>query len=88
MIVEPGRVVSAVASALLRRKAEQYGVRALFFLVQVTTERSRKITERIDAGELKTEVGEVLWLDEARQGYEMLEGAPHPRRKILIKIAD
>jgi NADPH:quinone reductase-like Zn-dependent oxidoreductase len=42
----------------------------------------------IDAGELKTEVGEVLWLDEARKGHEMLAGAPHRRGKIVIKVAD
>jgi NADPH:quinone reductase-like Zn-dependent oxidoreductase len=68
--------------------AEQHGVRAVFFLVQVTTERLRKIAELIDARELRTEVGEVLWLDEARKGHEMLEGAPHRRGKIVIKVAD
>ena len=51
-------------------------------------ERLRKIAELIDAGNLKTEVGEVLWLNEARHGHEMLEGAPHRRGKIVIKIAD
>ena len=69
-------------------KAEQYGVRAVFFLVQVTTERLTMIREMIDAGALQSEVGEVLWLDEARQGHEMLEGAPHRRGKIVIKVAD
>jgi hypothetical protein len=33
-------------------------------------------------------VGEVLWLDEARKAHEMLEGAPHRRGKIVIKVAD
>jgi NADPH:quinone reductase-like Zn-dependent oxidoreductase len=42
----------------------------------------------IDAGELKTEVGEVLWLDEARQGHEMLESTHRRRGKIVIKMAD
>jgi len=60
----------------------------VFFLVQVTTERLRKIAELIDAEKLRTEVGEVLWLDEARKGHEMLEGAPHRRGKIVIKVAD
>jgi NADPH:quinone reductase-like Zn-dependent oxidoreductase len=82
-----GILVSAVARPS-KEKAEQHGVRALFFLVEVTVERLRKIAELIDAGGLKTEVGEVLWLNEARQGHEMLEGAPHRRGKIVIKIAD
>jgi NADPH:quinone reductase-like Zn-dependent oxidoreductase len=82
-----GIVVSSVAQPS-KEKAEEHGVRAVFFLVQVTTKRLIKIAELIDAGELKTEVGEVLWLDEARKGHEMLEGAPHRRGKIVIKVAD
>jgi NADPH:quinone reductase-like Zn-dependent oxidoreductase len=46
------------------------------------------IGEMIDAGALQSEVGEVLWLDEARKAHEMLEGAPHRRGKIVIKVAD
>jgi NADPH:quinone reductase-like Zn-dependent oxidoreductase len=82
-----GTIVSSAAQPSTE-KAEQYGVRALFFLVQITTERLKKVAELIDAEELKTEVGEVLWLDEARQGHQMLEGAPHRRGKIVIKVAD
>ncbi|TMA13046.1 MAG: NADP-dependent oxidoreductase [Deltaproteobacteria bacterium] len=80
-----GIVVSSAARPS-KEKAEEYGVRALFFVVQVTTERLRKIAELIDSGALKTEVGEVLWLDEARRGHEMLEGTPHRRGKIVIKV--
>jgi NADPH:quinone reductase-like Zn-dependent oxidoreductase len=82
-----GMLVSSAAQPS-QQKAEHHGVRALFFLVQITTERLRQIAELIDGGELKTEVGEVLWLEEARQGHEMLEGAPHRRGKIVIKVAD
>jgi NADPH:quinone reductase-like Zn-dependent oxidoreductase len=82
-----GIVVSSVVQPT-KEKAEQHGVRAVFFLVQVTTERLIKIAELISAGQLKTEVGEVLWLDEARKGHEMLEGATHRRGKIVIKVAD
>ena len=82
-----GIVVSSVAQPS-KEKAEEHGVRAVFFLVQVTTERLIEIAELINTGQLKTEVGEVLWLDEARRGHEMLEGAPHRRGKIVIKVAD
>jgi NADPH:quinone reductase-like Zn-dependent oxidoreductase len=82
-----GIVVSSVARPS-KEKAEEHGVRAVFFLVQVTTERLIEIAELINTGQLKTEVGEVLWLDEARTGHEMLEGAPHRRGKIVIKVAD
>jgi len=85
-VLKRGGIVVSSAAVPSNEKAEQYGVRAVFFLVQVTTERLIKIAELIDAGELKSEVGEVLWLDEARKGHEMLEGAPHRRGKIVIKV--
>ena len=82
-----GIIISSAAQPSMER-AEQHGVRAIFFLVQVTTQRLKIIGEMIDAGMLQSEVGEVLWLDEARRGHEMLEGAPHRRGKIVIKVAD
>jgi len=87
-IIKPGGIVVSSAAQPSPEKATQYGIRAVFFLVEVTTERLTKIAQMIDAGELKTEVGEVLWLDEARRGHEMLEGARRRRGKIVIKIAD
>jgi NADPH:quinone reductase-like Zn-dependent oxidoreductase len=81
-----GIVVSAVTQPS-KEKAEQRAVRAVFFYVQVTTERLKAIADLIAAGALETEVGEVLWLDEARKGHEMLEGAPHRRGKIVIRVA-
>jgi NADPH:quinone reductase-like Zn-dependent oxidoreductase len=87
-LLKRGGIVVSSAAQPSKEKADEHGVRAVFFLVQVTTERLTKIAEMIDAGELKTEVGEVLWLDEARKGHEMLEGAPHRRGKIVIKVAD
>jgi NADPH:quinone reductase-like Zn-dependent oxidoreductase len=87
-VLKRGGILVSSAAQPSQEKAQQHGVRALFFLVRVTTERLKKIAELIDAGELKTEVGEVLWLDEARQGHQMLEGAPHRRGKIVIKVAD
>lgn len=87
-IIKPGGIVVSSAAQPSKEKAGQHGARAVFFIVQVTTERLTKIARMIDAGELKTQVGEVLWLDEARRGHEMLEGAPHRRGKIVIKVAD
>jgi NADPH:quinone reductase-like Zn-dependent oxidoreductase len=87
-VLKRGGIVVSSAAQPSNEKAEHHGVRAVFFLVQVTTERLRKIAELIDAEKLRTEVGEVLWLDEACKGHEMLEGAPHRRGKIVIKVAD
>ena len=87
-VLKRGGILVSSAAQPSEEKAQQHGVRARFFLVEVTTERLNKIGELIDAGELDTEVGEVLWLDEARQAQEMLEGAPHRRGKIVIKVAE
>jgi NADPH:quinone reductase-like Zn-dependent oxidoreductase len=87
-VLKRGGIVVSSATQPSKEKAEHYGVRAGFFLVQVTTERLKMIGEMLDAGALQSEVGEVLWLDEARRGHEMIEGAPHRRGKIVIKVAD
>ena len=87
-VLKRGGIVVSSAAQPSAEKAEPYGIRAVFFLVQVTTERLKKISELIDTAELKSEVGEVLWLDEARKGHELLDGAPHRRGKIVIKVAD
>ena len=87
-VLKRGGILVSAAAQPSKEKAEHYGVRAVFFLVQVTTERLTMIGEMLDAGALQSEVGEVLWLDEARRGHEMLEGARHRRGKIVIKIAD
>jgi len=87
-VLKRGGIVVSAAAQPSRERAEQHGVRAFFFLVQVTTERLKMIGVMIEAGTLQSEVGEVLWLDEARRGHEMLEGMPHRRGKIVIKVAD
>jgi NADPH:quinone reductase-like Zn-dependent oxidoreductase len=87
-ILKRGGILVSSAAEPWQEKAARYGVRAFFFLAQVTTQRLRKIAELIDAGQLKTEVGEVLWLTETRQAHQMLEGMPHRRGKIVIKVAD
>ena len=87
-VLKGGGILVSSAAMPSADKATQYGIRAAFFIVQVTRARLQEIADLIDAGKLKTEVGEVLWLDEARKGHEMLEGVPHRRGKIVIKVAD
>jgi NADPH:quinone reductase-like Zn-dependent oxidoreductase len=78
-----GVLVSAVSNPDQQRAAER-GVTAFFFLVDVTSARLGKIAELIEAGELMTNVGEVLPLSEARLAHEMLAGKPHKRGKIVL----
>ena len=81
-----GTLVSAV-SPPDQVAAERHGVRAMFFLVDVTTSHLARIAEMIDAGELTTNVGTVLPLVHARRAHEMLEGSrPRPRDKIVLSV--
>lgn len=81
-----GILVSSV-SPPSKEDAEKYGVRAAYFIVSVTTDRLNRIAELFDAGKLKTNVGIVLGLRDARTAHEMLAGkVPHPGGKIVLDI--
>jgi NADPH:quinone reductase-like Zn-dependent oxidoreductase len=81
-----GRLVSAVSEPD-QDLARQHGVTASFFLVDVTTERLRRIGELIDRGELQTRVGVALRFDEACDAHMMLEGRrARPEGKIVLRV--
>ncbi|MER3445691.1 MAG: hypothetical protein C4291_02135 [Candidatus Dadabacteria bacterium] len=80
-----GVLVSSVAMPD-QDKAARYGVRGVFFLVTITSEGLTKITDLLDSGQLKTSVGEVLPLAEARLAHEILAGKPHKRGKIVLMV--
>ena len=55
--------------------------------MEVTTERLRTIAELIDRGELKTRVGAILPLTDARDAHIMLEGRLlPPKGKIILDV--
>jgi NADPH:quinone reductase-like Zn-dependent oxidoreductase len=86
-VLRPGGILVSAVSQPDQAVAERHGVRALFFLVDVTTARLAQIAALIDAGELTPVVGAVLPLADARIGHEMLEGArPRPRGKIVLRV--
>ncbi len=79
-----GTLVSSVSQPDLAL-AKQHGARAIFFLVRVDTRTLMKISELLDSGRLKTRVGMVLPLAQARHAHEMLEGMhPTPCGKIVL----
>lgn len=80
-----GKLISTVSQPDQDR-AKHHGVNAAFFLVEVSTERLRRIAELIDRGELKTR-GAVLPLADAREAHMMLEGRRAlPRGKIILNV--
>jgi NADPH:quinone reductase-like Zn-dependent oxidoreductase len=82
-----GALISAV-SPPDQGIAASRGIRAAFFLVDVTTACLAQIATSIETGALVTTVGAVLPLAAARVAHEMLEGQrPWPRGKIVLSVA-
>jgi NADPH:quinone reductase-like Zn-dependent oxidoreductase len=87
-VLAPGAILVSSAAPPDQALAAARGVRALFFLVEVTTEGLTRLAGLLDAGHLRPVVGDVLPLAEARRAHEMLAGAPHKRGKIVLGVAD
>jgi len=87
-ILKPGGILVSVVSPVPEASERKYGVRTVFFYVEVTTERLHQIALLFDQGKLRTQLGTILPLDEARTAYEMLAGAPLLPGKIVLKIAE
>ena len=85
-VLKPGGVLVSSVAIPDQDTAAQRRVRAVFFLVAVTTAGLITIADLVDAGQLATNVGEVLPLVQARQAHEMLNGKPHKRGKIVLAI--
>ena len=81
-LVEAGKV--APDEAYVRSK----GVRAAYFIVDVTRDRLERIRAMVERGTLDLPIGEVLDLADASTAHGMLDGAPHKAGKIVLKVAD
>ena len=80
-----GTLISAV-SRPDQHLAQSHGLEAAFFLVNVTSQYLAEIASLIDGGTLRTRVGAVLPLADAREAHFMLEGVrPHPKGKIYLR---
>ncbi len=81
-----GKLISAV-SRPDQHLARNHGVEAEFFLVNVTSQHLAEIAGLIDGGKLRTRVGAVLPVAEAREAHFMLEGVrPKPKGKIVLTV--
>ena len=86
-IIKPGGILVSSVSQAIPARDHSNGVRAVFFLVEVTTARLDKITSLFDQGKLAARVGTVLRLEQARTAHEMLGGASHKSGKIVLHVA-
>jgi NADPH:quinone reductase-like Zn-dependent oxidoreductase len=81
-----GKLISAV-SRPDQHLAENHGVEAAFFLVNVTSQYLAEIAGLVDRGKLRTRVGAVLPLADAPEAHFMLEGVrPQPKGKIVLAV--
>jgi NADPH:quinone reductase-like Zn-dependent oxidoreductase len=81
-----GKLISAV-SRPDQHLAQSHGVGAAFFLVNVTSQQLAEIAGLIDGGQLRTRVGTVLPLADAREAHFMLERVPpQPKGKIVLTV--
>jgi NADPH:quinone reductase-like Zn-dependent oxidoreductase len=81
-----GKLISAVSSPD-QGDAQKHGIEATFFLVNVTSHQLAQITALFDRGELRTQVGAVLPLEDASEAHVMLEHLrPHPKGKIVLAM--
>jgi NADPH:quinone reductase-like Zn-dependent oxidoreductase len=82
-----GKLISTV-SPPDQHLAQSHGVEAAFFLVNVTSRYLAEIAGLVDGGQLRTHVGAVLPLADAREAHFMLEGVrPRPKGKIVLTVA-
>jgi NADPH:quinone reductase-like Zn-dependent oxidoreductase len=88
-VLHKGGALISTVSAPDPAEAAAHGVRAAFFLVDVTTERLARIAATIEEGMLATAVGMVLPLADARLAHELLEGTrQRPRGKIVLRMGE
>jgi NADPH:quinone reductase-like Zn-dependent oxidoreductase len=81
-----GKLISAV-SRPDQHLAQSHGVEAAFFLVNVTSQYLAEIAGLVDGGKLRTRVGAVLPLADAREAHFMLERVrPQPKGKIVLTV--
>jgi NADPH:quinone reductase-like Zn-dependent oxidoreductase len=81
-----GKLISAVSHPD-QDLAESRGVDASFFLVKVTSQYLTEIAELIDSGNLRTRLGTILSLVQAREAHFILEGQRRPPKgKIVLTL--
>jgi NADPH:quinone reductase-like Zn-dependent oxidoreductase len=86
--LRPNGIVVSVVRPPDEAYARSRGVRAAYFIVDVTRDRLDGISAMVLSGRLHLPVGEVLDLADAKLAHRMLDGAPHKPGKIVLKVAD
>jgi NADPH:quinone reductase-like Zn-dependent oxidoreductase len=86
--LRPNGIIVSVVRAPDEAYVQLRGVRAAYFIVDVTRDRLDRISAMVQRGTLNLPVGDVLDLADAEITHRMLDGAPHKPGKIVLKVAD
>jgi NADPH:quinone reductase-like Zn-dependent oxidoreductase len=85
-VLKPGGILVSSVSPVPEAMQKSHGIRSAYFYVSVTTTRLNRLTELFDHGELATDVGSVLSLEEAHVAHEMLADRRHRRGKFVLNV--
>jgi len=86
-VLKPGGVLVSIVGLPSSELAQAHQVRATMFGMNFKQAELQAITDLIAAGTIKTEVGPIFNLDEAREA-QILSQQGHVRGKIVLHIAD
>jgi NADPH:quinone reductase-like Zn-dependent oxidoreductase len=86
--LRPNGIIVSVVRAPDEAYVRSKGVRAAYFIVDVTRDRLDRISAMVERGMLNLPIGDVLDLADASTAHRMLDGAPHNPGKIVLKVAD
>lgn len=87
-VIKPGGILVSIVTEVKALQSNSRHIKAVFFLVEVTTERLDRITDLFEREKLTPRVGNTLPLDQVRTAHEMLGGAPHQPGKIVLRIGE
>lgn len=84
-VIKPAGILVSSVSPPSTELAQVYSVRVAYFIVRVRSDELTRVAQLIGEGTLKTDVGVVLGLADARRAHEMLASTiAHPRGKIVL----
>lgn len=85
-VVRRGGIVVSSVEQPGDEDEKRSGARGVYFIVEVTARRLDALTDLFESGALKTRVGEILPLKDARQAHEMMAGVPHRPGRIVLQV--
>lgn len=87
LLAAGGTIVSAVEPAT-GEQAREHGRRGVYFVVEPSHDRLCELTRRIDAGELRPIVGEVLPLERGREAFERKQRGGSAGKTVLAVVSE